>query len=989
QPPRSRVEIDTTYGDASVDGAEEDYGHLNAAHDGVREDEFAGAPEREGLVEGAGPDAHAEYVTEETDEQGADHSQSLAAEDDQAGFAPTAEEIELWKEVESQVEDALRRADEAERQLVKLRAELDSSPNEGVARLEGLLATMQGRVDASEKELMRLQAEAADRENTLRRDVEVQRELAELIEAEAQREQESRLEAEKLAEDAIEKSEALQRRVAELEALPPGSTPGASSGELEGLEQEIAKLKQELAGEAASREDADKLAADAIFRSETLAADLAALREKDREAEAGAEALANMESQRDAVQRELDELRKVHDEHRQQLEEASAARQQAELVASQAKESHDGLMAEHEALKEKDAGNAELTDRLAEVERERDALSGELADVKAALDDHRELSRQLVELETELEDMRAKADGQAARLEEAGKTHAALEQRADRLSGEKDALAAELQHLTQNSAASDALEKQLEEATARVADLTQQLEIAQIDAAELSGKHEAAVAAAQSTESESRAAAERIKALEAEVAALNAAASERQAEIESAAAAKAEADRIGRESRKLRELIRSLKDEASTEAEMRKSAEAMAAEAGESIKAAEERAATSQAALAELEAATAEADKELQQELQKLRANIKGLEAKVSEETAARVAAEQSAADVRLQLSEQQAGQDAQQDNDARVAAISRQLDEARAQAEKSHAALDEARQSLAVEKEEREQTEALADAHRERLQDLEQKLQEMAAESAGLQEKIARLEAGAQQPAAHPPQLDKAAILAAATGTAINGARHARDLSSSTSTRAHGEHHLTFEIPSKVPTRLHIEPPAVPDGTVVSEADAASEAVATKGHSAHEPGGPSDQLDPLHDPAIDQEMDDLRSKRRDKRVDAQIPAVLLPEGATQGLTCTIRDKSSSGARVEFTRDIYVAGVDVVSIGDRLTMTFRVGQDRTSVECVVAWVDGPQTGVRFIGQFRTEPQQPRRTLRDKREENTNGKSLFSAGRFAKSLLSGR
>ena len=103
--------------------------------------------------------------------------------------------------------------------------------------------------------------------------------------------------------------------------------------------------------------------------------------------------------------------------------------------------------------------------------------------------------------------------------------------------------------------------------------------------------------------------------------------------------------------------------------------------------------------------------------------------------------------------------------------------------------------------------------------------------------------------------------------------------------------------------------------------------------------------------------------KRRDRRVASQIPATLWGESKRQALACTIRDRSSSGAKLEFASDRYNDGITELVVGDKLSLTFNAGQERTSVGCVVAWVAGSRCGVRFSGQFHTQINNPRKTAK--------------------------
>ena len=117
--------------------------------------------------------------------------------------------------------------------------------------------------------------------------------------------------------------------------------------------------------------------------------------------------------------------------------------------------------------------------------------------------------------------------------------------------------------------------------------------------------------------------------------------------------------------------------------------------------------------------------------------------------------------------------------------------------------------------------------------------------------------------------------------------------------------------------------------------------------------------------------------KNRDRRVSAQTPATLWSEGLSQALACTIRDRSPSGAMLEFPKERYSDGITDIAVGDELTLTVSSSQERTSVVCVVVRIDGRRCGVRFRGQFHTQVNKPRKSLKDKPEKAV--KSRFASG----------
>ena len=77
-------------------------------------------------------------------------------------------------------------------------------------------------------------------------------------------------------------------------------------------------------------------------------------------------------------------------------------------------------------------------------------------------------------------------------------------------------------------------------------------------------------------------------------------------------------------------------------------------------------------------------------------------------------------------------------------------------------------------------------------------------------------------------------------------------------------------------------------------------------------------------------------------------------------LSCTIRDKSFSGAMLEFALDRYADEVTDVSVGDEVMLTMNTAAERTSVPCVIVRISGRRAGVRFTGQFQTQVNKPRK-----------------------------
>ena len=94
-------------------------------------------------------------------------------------------------------------------------------------------------------------------------------------------------------------------------------------------------------------------------------------------------------------------------------------------------------------------------------------------------------------------------------------------------------------------------------------------------------------------------------------------------------------------------------------------------------------------------------------------------------------------------------------------------------------------------------------------------------------------------------------------------------------------------------------------------------------------------------------------------RDDARVPVFMIAalafiEGQTEPLSCTVRDLSQGGARLELdpTRPPRVSE----QLPDHLLLYFC--PDRTEAECRVAWRDGRHFGVQFSGEIRASTRRP-------------------------------
>lgn len=126
------------------------------------------------------------------------------------------------------------------------------------------------------------------------------------------------------------------------------------------------------------------------------------------------------------------------------------------------------------------------------------------------------------------------------------------------------------------------------------------------------------------------------------------------------------------------------------------------------------------------------------------------------------------------------------------------------------------------------------------------------------------------------------------------------------------------------------------------------------------------------------------KENRRAKRVASRKLASLWNEQMSAALSCTMMDRSSTGAKLEVLEDRYNNRMNDLSVGDRFTLTLNYAQETTSIPCEVMWVAGRKCGVRFCGQILTQvtKQTKKASPKPAPEKPTTGsaiKSLFGAG----------
>jgi hypothetical protein len=147
------------------------------------------------------------------------------------------------------------------------------------------------------------------------------------------------------------------------------------------------------------------------------------------------------------------------------------------------------------------------------------------------------------------------------------------------------------------------------------------------------------------------------------------------------------------------------------------------------------------------------------------------------------------------------------------------------------------------------------------------------------------------------------------------------------------------------------IQTTAPPTDAVVGQTAAMDEAPPPAGTSAQHP--PTPEPVPVTVPSDTAVDSDARwARRTTSRLGAQIMHQSLPTP----ITCTIRDTSSTGARLEM---VIQRGGSMTR--DRVPDQFMLFMpaDRLEIDCQVMWRQGPQVGVRYASPARrTARQQP-------------------------------
>jgi hypothetical protein len=99
--------------------------------------------------------------------------------------------------------------------------------------------------------------------------------------------------------------------------------------------------------------------------------------------------------------------------------------------------------------------------------------------------------------------------------------------------------------------------------------------------------------------------------------------------------------------------------------------------------------------------------------------------------------------------------------------------------------------------------------------------------------------------------------------------------------------------------------------------------------------------------PAVVEDESPEAQRRWAKRKPMQSSGQILFDGVTTPYACTVRDISSTGVRLEMTRNKYNPDAATGFIPTYFSLTMP--HDRTRVECQSMWRRGSLVGARFLG----------------------------------------
>ena len=781
----------------------------------------------------------------------------------------------------------------------------------------------------------------------------------------------------------------------------------AEAGEAEALEREAAALR-EIENQRARLDELEAGLADANeARAQAEQALEIEQRSVDRPAPAVSSARIDAETRQDLeTHRAMVESLSADLRHEQKARiQADADLAAATGRAAAAELKLEGLRAT-EADYEKEKARATAAEaRAAAAEKDVDTAQARRQQLEAELGEARSARERAEQASTTAEKQVEELEHQIEALEQAARDAAALEQRAAAAEAETDDVRAALEKAQDDVTALQVKAADHERTTAELNDVTGQLAEAQRQTQE-SADREAAVqaelaaqqAATKTLEDELEAArksltdaeaahADRVAALDGEITELREAATESGADVEAritAARDEAETQRAA---------------VAKLELELKAQRDALAdAESDKQLLTA--RAAASERRLVEAQSAAAEMEAKLRAEVDALReaqavlnserdeAGAQGSDAdcEAGETTSERTAAGERARAVQLENERDVLRR--------QLAEVQRAADAAVEQARDHEQELVELRQAVA----ERVSAEEDRPEASERETAVQQELE---AERRRLDDIVAELEEERAARAAAETRLNDALKLAAQEGAeaadsfAVGGTVELEPAEDEPSEQPLPEP-VTDLVIAKVPAEAT---PQVAASPVLSDHVAPAVSRAKRGNritaqsdsnsvstAALHATGPTSRLGSVIQNRIAKataKKEAAKEHRRAKRVASRKLASLWQDGMSAPLSCTMLDRSSTGAKLEVLTDRFNDRMNEISVGDRFTVTQTYAQERTSVACEIMWVDGQRCGVRFCGQIHTEIQKPTKKALPKQSEKPSTssaiKSLFGAG----------
>ncbi|MBU2533718.1 MAG: PilZ domain-containing protein, partial [Alphaproteobacteria bacterium] len=331
-------------------------------------------------------------------------------------------------------------------------------------------------------------------------------------------------------------------------------------------------------------------------------------------------------------------------------------------------------------------------------------------------------------------------------------------------------------------------------------------------------------------------------------------------------------------------------------------------------------------------------------------------------------------ADLRHSAAAEDIARQQRSDAEARLAETTSAMEDLRQRVVALETELDAERKSLADLQAEREREQMFGDELQRELTALrEQSAERQFAEEAALAESSDLQREEPAQPVVTDTPLHGEAKEEAAPAPIVAGGNAVDEAASRTTKTAE-------EPPADEP----IVAPALAHGGATRPARIAQKtAPATKARDP-QPATPVDSLIKSRIGRALEKKEHVKDKRRAKRHSARKVASLWNEGMSATLSCTMLDRSSSGAKLEVLEDRYNDRINEIAIGDRFMLSLSYAQERTTMACEVMWVAGRRCGVRFCGQIHTEVNKPVRRvmpepeLLKKPSATTAIKSLFGA-----------